>query len=38
MRNIRSELNYSLGNNTLVVSLTNCADGEAGPAVKRGDW
>jgi hypothetical protein len=30
MRNIRSEINYCLGNNTLVVSLTNLADLQAG--------
>jgi len=34
MRNIRSEINYSLGNKPLVVSLTNLADLQA---VKRGD-
>jgi len=26
MRNIRNEINYCLGNNPLVVSLTNLAD------------
>ena len=30
MRNIRSEINYCLGINTLVVSLTNLADLQAG--------
>jgi hypothetical protein len=30
MRNIRSEINYSLGNKPLVVSLTNLADLQAG--------
>ena len=30
MRNIRSEINYSLGNRSLVVSLTNLADLQAG--------
>jgi len=34
MRNIRSEINYCLGNQSLVVSLTNLADLQAG---KRGD-
>lgn len=34
MRNIRSEINYCLGNRSLVVSLTNLADLQAG---KRGD-
>ena len=34
MRNIRSEINYCLGNKPLVVSLTNLADLQAG---KRGD-
>jgi hypothetical protein len=34
MRNIRSEINYCLGNRPLVVSLTNLADLQAG---KRGD-
>ncbi len=30
MRNIRSEINYCLGNRSLVVSLTNLADLQAG--------
>jgi len=34
MRNIRSEINYCLGNRSLLVSLTNLADLHAG---KRGD-
>ena len=34
MRNIRSEINYCLGNRSLLVSLTNLADLQAG---KRGD-
>ncbi|MEN4011368.1 MAG: hypothetical protein ROW48_05000 [Bellilinea sp.] len=34
MRNIRSEINYCLGNKSLVVSLTNLADLQAG---KRGE-
>jgi hypothetical protein len=34
MLNIRSEINYCLGNKQLVVSLTNLADLQAG---KRGD-
>ena len=34
MRNIRSEINYCLGNMSLVVSLTNLADLQAG---KRGE-
>ena len=34
MRNIRSEINYCLGNKPLVVSLTNLADLQAG---KRGE-
>lgn len=34
MRNIRSEINYCLGNQHLIVSLTNLADLQAG---KRGD-
>jgi hypothetical protein len=34
MRNIRSEINYCLGNRSLFVSLTNLADLKAG---KRGD-
>ena len=34
MRNIRSEINYCLGNKSLVVSLTNLADLQTG---KRGD-
>jgi len=34
MRNIRSEINYCLGNRSLVVSLTNLADLQAG---KRGE-
>ncbi|MBN1814686.1 MAG: hypothetical protein JXA14_22795, partial [Anaerolineae bacterium] len=34
MRNIRSEINYCLGNKQLVISLTNLADLQAG---KRGD-
>jgi hypothetical protein len=34
MRNIRSEINYCLGNRSLVVSMTNLADLQAG---KRGE-
>lgn len=34
MRNIRSEINYCLGNKPLVVSLTNLVDLQAG---KRGE-
>jgi hypothetical protein len=34
MRNIHSEINYCLGNRSLVVSLTNLADLQIG---KRGD-
>ena len=34
MRNIRSEINYCLGNKSLVISLTNLADLQAG---KRGE-
>lgn len=34
MRNIRSEINYCLGNRSLVISLTNLADLQAG---KRGE-
>ena len=34
MRNIRSEINYCLGNMQVVVSFTNLADLQAG---KRGD-
>jgi len=34
MRNIRSEINYCLGNRSLVISLTNLADFQAG---KRGE-
>jgi len=34
MRNIRSDINYCLGNRSLVVSLTNLADLQAG---KRGE-
>jgi len=34
MRNIRSEINYCLGNKSLVISLTNLADIQTG---KRGD-
>jgi len=34
MRNIRSEINYCLGNKSLIVSLTNLADLQAG---KRGE-
>ena len=34
MRNIRSEINYCLGNRSLLVSLANLADLQAG---KRGD-
>ncbi len=34
MRNIRSEINYCLGNRSLFVSLSNLADLKAG---KRGD-
>jgi hypothetical protein len=34
MRNIRSEINYSLGNRSLVVSLANLADLQAGKREK----
>ena len=34
MRNIRSEINYCLGNKQPVISLTNLADMQAG---KRGE-
>jgi len=34
MRNIRSEINYCLGNSPLIVSLTNLADLQSG---KRGE-
>ena len=34
MRNIRSEINYCLGNQPLIISLTNLAELQAG---KRGD-
>jgi len=34
MRNIRSEINYCLGNKALVVSLTKLADLQTGNGVK----